>query len=122
MTLYQEAGIDIDTYLENQDYGLGEAIQAAVARNNARSLMQHYNPLNLIFKDGKAIGTLVCTSEGYCAENLDSKEWLWPDEYPGEEGFYDLWDVLEKNGYKVWPGTTVDRIESLAVFLNELTA
>lgn len=90
----------------------------------AEELIRMYNSLNLIFKDELAIGTLVNTSEGFCAEYLPSAdhktgEWLWPDEYPGEDGFYDLWAVLSDHGYKIWPGCISDRTVSLANWLYE---
>jgi hypothetical protein len=90
----------------------------------AEELMKMYQPLNLIFKDGEAVGTMTNTSEGFCAEHLSSAdrqegEWLYPDEFPGEDGFYDLWEVLEENGYKVWPGCISDRTVSLANWFHE---
>jgi hypothetical protein len=92
----------------------------------AEELIRTYNPLNLIFKDGVAVGTLVNTSEGFCAEYLPSSDhfdsnWLYPKEFSGEEGFYDLWEVLEENGYKVWPGAISNRTVSLANWLYETT-
>ena len=78
------------------------------------------NNNNLIFKDRCAVGVLVCTSEGWCAEELTTDEWLWPDEYPGDAGIYDLSEILESNGYKVWIGHRyIDRVENLAMWLHE---
>jgi hypothetical protein len=85
----------------------------------AEELMKIYQPLNLIFKDGEAVGTMTNTSEGFCAENLTYDQWLYPEEFPGEGGFYDLWEVLEENGYKVWPGAISNRTVSLANWLHE---
>jgi hypothetical protein len=85
----------------------------------AEELIKTHNPLNLIFKDGVAVGTLVNTSEGFCAEHFTHDQWLYSKEFPGEDGFYDLWKVLEENGYKVWPGAISNRTFSLAKWLFE---
>jgi hypothetical protein len=75
---------------------------------------------NLIFKDGCAIGVIVCTSEGWCAERFNSHDWILPAEYLGDDGILKLAEALEECGYKVWFGHRyADRIENLAKWLYE---
>lgn len=117
-----ELQTEYETWLENQDYGLGAAIEAASARNRAKAILAKYPHNNMIFLKHVPVGVLVDTSEGYCAEKLLSGEWLWPKEYPGEDGFYDLAEALTGEGYTVWRGVPRggDAAESLAKFIHGL--
>lgn len=87
----------------------------------AKAILTKYDHNNLVFKQGKPVGVMVDTSEGWCAEELTSDKWILPKEFPGSDGIYDLAEALKKKGYQVWTGRQryADGPISLARWLHE---